>query len=84
MKNYGKITENQMETIRKPTEIDAAHGIPRKSLRKSSRNLKNIKRRTKRGNIGKTRGEPEGKPLEKPLGHHRKIKGTFMESTLGC
>ena len=37
-------------------------------------------RKTKRGNISKTKGEPEGKPLEKPLGHHWKIKRKLTES----
>ena len=64
LKNYGKITENQMGTMGKPKDIDAVHGIPRKSFRKSSRNLKNIKRKTKGGNIGKTKGNQRGNHLK--------------------
>ena len=55
-----------------------AHGIPRKSLRKSLRNLKNIKRKTEGGTIGKTKGEQRGnhwKNIGAPLENQRKING---------
>ena len=83
LKNHWKITENQKGTIENQRKFMQAHGIPMKSLRKSSRNLKNIKRKTEGGTIGKTKGS-RGETIGKRLGHHWKIKGKLMESNLDC
>ena len=52
--------------------------------RKLKENQSGNHRKTKRGDIGKTKGGPEGKPLEKTLGHHLKIKRKLMESMWDC
>ena len=57
---------------------------PEEICRKLEENQRGKHRKTKRGDIGKTKGGPEGKPLEKLLGHHLKIKRKLMEIMWDC